>query len=114
MYAGYKNCIIFVEYGKVKRVPSDCFDVYELMFKLLDNSNYMICGSKHIINMKYVKSQNIESYKNGEGYSDKHTLVLTFNNGRKEGVHLNSWREAEKLYHQIDDKLCEIKSNIGL
>ena len=111
MMSLYKDSIIFVEYGKVKMVPSIIFNLVDLTVELLDNPNFMVCGRNHIINMKYVKSQNIESYKNGEGYSDQHTLVLTFNNGRKEGVHLNSWREAERLYHQIDDKLCEIKGN---
>lgn len=111
MISLYKDLIIFVEYGKVKRVSSDCFDVSELMFKLLDNPNFMLCGSKHIINIQHVKSQHIESYKNGEGFSNQHTLVLTFTNGRKEGILLNSWRDAERLYHQIDDKLADLRSN---
>ena len=111
MMSLYKDCVIFVEYGKVKRVPSIIFNLVDLTIALLDNPNFMVCGSKHIINMQHVKCQHIEDYKNGEGYSNQHTIVLTFTNGRKEGILLNSWREAEKLYHQIDDKLSDIKSN---
>ncbi|MBQ8615361.1 MAG: hypothetical protein IJ415_02225 [Clostridia bacterium] len=111
MMSLFQNCVIFVECGKVIRVPSYCFDIMELTLKLLDNPNYMVCGKKHIINMQHIKSQYIESYKDGEGYSNQYTVELTFINGRKEGILVNSWREAERLYHDIDDKLIEIRSN---
>ncbi len=106
----YKNCVVFIEYGKFKLIPDYCFDVGELVLKVLENPNYIVCGKKHVINVQHIKSQHIESYKNGEGYSNQHSLVLTFNNGRKEGILLNSWREAERLYHEIDYKLIEIRS----
>ena len=103
----YKNCVVFISNGKVNLIPDYCFNINELTFKLLDNSNYMVCGKKHIINMQFVKSAYIESFKS----SDQHEVILTFTNGRKEGILLNSWREAERLYHEIDDKLAEIKNN---
>lgn len=103
----YKNCVVFISNGKVNLIPDYCFNINELTFKLLDNSNYMVCGKKHIINMQFVKSAYIESFKS----SDQHEVILTFTNGRKEGIFLNSWREAERLYHEIDDKLAEIKNN---
>lgn len=110
----YKNCIVFIVNSKFNLIPDSSLDYADLILKVLENPNFMCCGKKHVVNLKHVKSQYIESYRNGEGYSNQHSLVLTFNNGRKEGILLNSWREAERLYHQIDDKLIEIKSNLAI
>ena len=103
----YKNCVVFVSNGKVDLISDYRFNISDLTFELLNNSNFMVCGKKHIINMLFVKSAYIESFKS----SNQHEVILTFANGRKEGIVLNSWREAEMLYHQIDGKLEEIASN---
>ena len=110
----YKDLIIFVEYGKVKTVPSSCFDIRLLTYALLDNPNYMVCGRGNIVNIGLVKSVHIVRLNDEKGLSDKYNVLLIFNNRTKKEITLNSWREAERLYHQIDDKLCDIKSNMGI
>ena len=108
----YKDSIIFVEYGKVKRVPSSCFDIRLLTYALLENPNYMVCGRGNIVNLGVVQSVHIVRPNYEKGLSDKYNVMLIFNNRTKKEITLNSWREAERLYHQIDDKLCDIKSNL--
>ena len=107
----YKDSIIFVEYGKVKTVSSSCFDLRLLTYALLDNPNFMVCGRGDIINLGLVQSVHIVRLNDEKGLSDKYNVMLIFNNRTKKEITLNSWREAERLYHQIDDKLCDIKSN---
>ena len=107
----YQDQVVFVEYGKVKSVPSEIFDITELAVELLRNHNYMVCGSKHVVNLNLVNSVHIVRQNDEKGLSDKYNLMLIFNNRTKKEITLNSWREAEKLYHQIDDKLIEIKTN---
>ena len=75
--------------------------------ELLDNPNFMVCGSKQIINMKHVKSQHIVTN------SSQDSLILVFDNGEQVCIDLKSWREAEKLYHEIDDKLIKIKTDLS-
>ena len=111
MISLYKNCVIFVECGKVIRVPSIIFNLSELTIDLLDFSNYMVCDSRHIINMKHIISVHIESLNDEEDCSKQHIVVLTFKNGTKENIVMNSWIGAEKLYHSIDDSLIELKIN---
>lgn len=107
----YRNNIVFISVGNVKLIPDDCLDFGELILKLLDNPNFIVCGEKYVVNLKFVKSAHIESFKNGDGYSDLHNVVLVYKNGREGSILANSWREAERLYHEIDGKLEEIASN---
>ena len=107
----YQDQVVFVEYGKVKSVPSEIFNITELAVELLRNHNYMVCGSNHVVNLNLVNSVHIVRQNDEKGLSDKYNLMLIFNNRTKKEITLNSWREAEKLYHQIDDKLIEIKTN---
>ncbi len=103
--------VVFVEYGKVKSVPSSCFDIRLLTYALLDNPNFMVCGRGHIVNLGLVQSVHIVRLNEEQGLSDKYNVMLIFNNRTKKEITLNSWREAERLYHQIDDKLIDIKGN---
>lgn len=106
----YKDLIIFVEYGKVKTVPSSCFDIRLLTYALLDNANFMVCGRGNIVNIGLVQSVHIVRENDENGLSNKYNVMLIFKNRTKKEISLNSWREAERLYHEIDDKLCDIKS----
>ena len=105
------NSVVFVEYGKVKTVPSSCFNIRLLTYALLDNPNFMVCGRGNIVNLGLVQSVHIVRLNDEKGLSDKYNVMLIFNNRTKKEITLNSWREAERLYHQIDDKLIEIKTN---
>ncbi len=104
------NYVVFVENGKVKTVPSSCFDIRLLTYALLDNPNFMVCGRGNIVNLGLVQSVHIVRLNDEKGLSDKYNVMLIFENRTKKEITLNSWREAERLYHQIDDKLCDIKS----
>ena len=106
----YKDLIIFVEYGKVKRVPSDCFDITELTLELINNHNYMVCEKKYIVNLKLIDYVYIGRSPITDIF-DQQNVILKFKGGRTDSIETNSWREAERLYHQIDDKLIEIKGN---
>lgn len=105
------NYVVFVENGKVKTVPSSCFDIRLLTYALLDNPNFMVCGRGNIVNIGLVQSVHIVRLNDEQGLSDKYNVMLIFENRTKKEITLNSWREAERLYHEIDDKLVEIKSN---
>ena len=59
----YENIVVFVDDGKVKSFPHSCFDIKELVFQLLDNPNFMVCGRRHLVNMNLVKSIYIERDK---------------------------------------------------
>lgn len=56
------------------------------------------------------KDSIVERYEDGLGISDKHNVVLTFVNERREYIRTNSWREAERLYHDIDEKLTDLRN----
>ena len=72
----------------------------------------MVCGRKHIVNLNRIKSVHIcEKFNSPKDFSAQHYVVLTFNSNREQDIKTNTWNEAEKLYHEIDDKLCEIKGN---
>lgn len=114
----YQNLVVFVDNGKVKSFPHSCFDLRELTFQLMDNPNFMVCGRRLVVNMNLVKSiyierdkdSIVERYEDGLGISDKHNVVLTFVNERREYIRTNSWREAERLYHDIDEKLTDLRN----
>jgi hypothetical protein len=108
------DSVVFVENGKVKTVSSSCFDLRLLTYALLDNPNYMVCGRGNIVNLGLVQSVHIVRLNDERGLLDKYNVMLIFNNRTKKEITLNSWREAERLYHQIDDKLCDIKSNVKI
>ena len=107
----YLDKVVFVEYGKVKIVSSSCFDIRLLTYALLDNPNFMVCGRGNIINLGLVQAVHIVRLNNEQGLTDKYNIMLIFENRTKKEITLNSWREAEKLYHEIDDKLIELKTN---
>ena len=105
----FQDHVVFVEYGKVKSVPSEIFNLVNLTVELLKNNNYMVCGSNHVINLNLVDSAHIIRQNDEKGLSEKYNLLLIFNNRTKKEISFNSWREAERWYHKIDDKLIEIK-----
>jgi len=105
------NYVVFVENGKVKTVPSSCFNIRLLTYALLDNPNFMVCGRGNIVNLGLVQSVHIVRLNDEKGLLDKYNVMLIFENRTKKEITLNSWREAERLYHQIDDKISDIKTN---
>jgi len=105
------NYVVFVENGKVKTVPSSCFNIRLITFSLLDNPNFMVCGRGNIVNLGLVQSVHIVRLNDEKGLLDKYNVMLIFENRTKKEITLNSWREAERLYHQIDDKISDIKTN---
>jgi len=78
---------------------------------LLDNPNFMVCGRGNIVNLGLVQSVHIVRLNDEKGLLDKYNVMLIFENRTKKEITLNSWREAERLYHQIDDKISDIKTN---
>ena len=52
--------------------------------------------------------QQLEKYGDVQG-KEKNNVVIKFQSGREESITLNSWLQAEKLYHKIDEQLCKVK-----
>lgn len=107
----FQDQVVFVENGKIKSVPSSIFNITELAVKILKNFNFMVCGSNHVVNLGLVQSAHIIRQNDERGLLNKYNIVLIFNNRTKKEITFNSWREAERFYHKIDNKLIEIKSN---
>ena len=99
--------IVNILTGKCVQFPYKLEEVYTALkaagkteFMLINNI-ILNCG---VVDMQYI--QTAKSKKDELGYA----LHIVFNNGRTEQIFFKTHNEAEAFYHEIDNKLIDIKT----
>lgn len=102
----FKDCLCFYENKRIMiKVEKD--EISKILTLILKQPNFIKCDFNRIVNTNLIEHIHIEAHKGTIGFQGKHGFVLTFKRGRTEEITVDSFAKAEKLYHEIDNKIYE-------